>query len=400
MSIEQDDHYVAAVPGLELRKALACHKPGYFERARNRKRWLSVLGGVALSLAGAAVVAGVGPRWLTIPLGALAGVTLILGEWAWRKTQFCPACGARTKSPLEKKSGTWCDGCNRLNNPANLTLPHLPTLELINFDAAAWAMGPSADPIAKLLWEIVFISVYDDLTEIVFQTDSVLVRCADSYRAIDASADVCARLVRLLQFYAGVDPADSRPATARWELNEPCQRLPADVAFEPTDHGAQVVIRMPDNRHSERRAALAPELEAKFQAMKAAEDAALQAEIAARPPDLRLPHQGYRFRAIREMDVKLVILDAKDVKSLEAYEIHGDLCHVAKGEVLVLEYEPDPATTVCCHLKPQRYGRLERRFVPRKMRDFGPYRGYLLCVKYGQLAADFQWMIPAEKPAA
>ncbi len=119
-------------------------------------------------------------------------------------------------------------------------------------------------------------------------------------------------------------------------------------------------------------------------------DAALEGEIARRPAHVRLPHKGGRFRALRETHADLVTW--MRLAHLEGMQLPIDVeaCLVPAGEVLRLDYEPDPAKSTHCTLVPERYQELESRLVAARWRAEGDYSGYGLSIAYLSLDADFE----------
>src|SRR5690606_14003059 len=79
-------------------------------------------------------------------------------------------------------------------------------------------------------------------------------------------------------------------------------------------------------------------------------DRQLNEKIASRPADLRLPHKGCRFRAIRNtvVDVATYLRSAEDL--FIPIEIQQDA--IPQGEIIRLEYDPDPSESTHCSLVP------------------------------------------------
>lgn len=62
------------------------------------------------------------------------------------------------------------------------------------------------------------------------------------------------------------------------------------------------------------------------------------------------------------------------------------------GEVVKLDYEPDPSKSTCCKVIPEDYARVEARCIDTKTKKDRDYRGYELSVSYLQLDKDFDWL--------
>lgn len=112
---------------------------------------------------------------------------------------------------------------------------------------------------------------------------------------------------------------------------------------------------------------------------------AVRREVAVRPKGLRLPRKGNRFRAIRDIEVHVGIW---------FHAPYSSSCRgvIPKGEILRLDYDPDPSETTGCTLAPERYDDLEEQLVDSAARSDGPYSGYTLSVSYVELDRDFEWL--------
>jgi len=87
-----------------------------------------------------------------------------------------------------------------------------------------------------------------------------------------------------------------------------------------------------------------------------AEEERLKEAIAQRPSGLRLPHRGFRFRALRDVCVD-VVASLRTLDSVSPFEVKPGV--VTKEEVLRLDYEPPHAKSIQCSLVPERYDELE-----------------------------------------
>jgi hypothetical protein len=114
-------------------------------------------------------------------------------------------------------------------------------------------------------------------------------------------------------------------------------------------------------------------------------NAALQREIARRPPGLRLPSKGGRFQAVRDLDVRVRT-------AFMAPRSSGCRGVLPAGEVLALDYDPDPTSTTGVWLRPERYRALESVLVEKALRDEPSYDGYSISMSYEQLDKDFEWL--------
>ena len=122
----------------------------------------------------------------------------------------------------------------------------------------------------------------------------------------------------------------------------------------------------------------------------------LKEEISRRPADLRLPHEGERFRAMRDTTVEVAINFRVEQGLDVPIKIQQDV--VSEGEVFWLDYEPVPAETTHCILVPERYKELEKSFVSPQWRENKAYVGFELSVSYVQLDEDFEWLTATGKP--
>jgi hypothetical protein len=115
----------------------------------------------------------------------------------------------------------------------------------------------------------------------------------------------------------------------------------------------------------------------------------LKRAICRRPVGLRLPHKGFLFRALQDVQIELIVsLWISDVST----PVSVEPCTVSRGEVLGLHYEPPHLTTTHCGLVAERYDELEILLVDEEMRKMGNYAGYFFNVSYLQLDRDFEWM--------
>lgn len=127
-------------------------------------------------------------------------------------------------------------------------------------------------------------------------------------------------------------------------------------------------------------------------------DADLRAEIAKRPRALRLPRQGTRFQASCNVEADLVTNYRPQDFPFE-FPIDIRLATIPKGELLLLDYEPDPSHSTHCMLTPERYGHLEGRLVEERYTKDRDYSGYKFSVSYTQLDANFEWLVADNEPA-
>lgn len=102
---------------------------------------------------------------LAFGTASLSFVYLVLGEWSWRNTGFCSACGAKIYSPRLSwppswELDTWCDGCGRLVNEDAILLG---STELIAVDAYADVPEPSTRLVGALLM-LALVSRADSIT--------------------------------------------------------------------------------------------------------------------------------------------------------------------------------------------------------------------------------------------
>src|SRR5262245_61224697 len=102
------------------------------------------------------------------------------------------------------------------------------------------------------------------------------------------------------------------------------------------------------------------------------------------PPGLRFPHQGQRFRLRSSLGVAVGIW-------FNAPWSSGCTATLQAGEILLLNYEPDPGQTTGVSLIPERYDELEASLVPDKLRHAGPYSGYTVGISYVDLNRCFDW---------
>jgi hypothetical protein len=124
-------------------------------------------------------------------------------------------------------------------------------------------------------------------------------------------------------------------------------------------------------------------------------DRQLKEEIASRPVNLRLPHRGFRFRAVCDTVVDVVTyLRGCEEGVFLPIEIRQGA--IPRGEIIRLDYEPDLSESTHCSLIPERYEELERFFVKNKFRKEAEYSGFRFSVPYLQLDKDFEWLERSE----
>ncbi|MEN6451297.1 MAG: hypothetical protein ABFC96_12465 [Thermoguttaceae bacterium] len=120
-------------------------------------------------------------------------------------------------------------------------------------------------------------------------------------------------------------------------------------------------------------------------------DPDLLEEIAKRPPKTRLPHRGGKFRSLADTEVGVWTLHwmpGQESPSPMFYEQHT----LPKGQVVQLDYEPDPARSTHCTLMPEDRAGLEDRLVDSKDKKHRDYRGYQIQVSYIELDKNFEWL--------
>jgi len=119
-------------------------------------------------------------------------------------------------------------------------------------------------------------------------------------------------------------------------------------------------------------------------------DPEIVAEVAKRPPGLRLPHCGGRFRA--RVDTPVQVWRLSYMPSGPVPMLIDEEHVLCKGEVVRLDYEPDPSRSTRCKVVPENYARVEAHCIDANAKKDRDYRGYELTVSYVQLDADFDWL--------
>jgi hypothetical protein len=120
-------------------------------------------------------------------------------------------------------------------------------------------------------------------------------------------------------------------------------------------------------------------------------DRRIEEEIANRPAGLRLPHKGFRFRVSRETVVDLATyLRTREADVFLPIEIKKHT--LLRGQIIRLDYEPDPSGSTHCCLVPETYEKLEWSLVDPKFRDDHDYSHFNFSISYLQLAAEFEWL--------
>jgi hypothetical protein len=120
-------------------------------------------------------------------------------------------------------------------------------------------------------------------------------------------------------------------------------------------------------------------------------DPDLLAEIAKRPTTTRLPHLGARFRAFGDTDVDVWILHLCPGRD-EPMPMGIERRVLPKGEVVRIDYEPDPSRSTGCTLVAEDREGLEDHVVDPKEKKHRDYRGYNISLSYAQLDKDFEWL--------
>jgi hypothetical protein len=119
-------------------------------------------------------------------------------------------------------------------------------------------------------------------------------------------------------------------------------------------------------------------------------DPDILAEVAKRPPTTRLPHCGNRFRALRDTDVDVQVMCS--FPNGDRFPTSIDKCALPKGEIVRLDYEPEPSRSTHCTLIPENYEELEGRCVDSKHRKDRDYAGYRIVLSYIELDKGFEWL--------
>jgi hypothetical protein len=122
-------------------------------------------------------------------------------------------------------------------------------------------------------------------------------------------------------------------------------------------------------------------------------EAAIEGDIQRRPKDMRLPHGGTRFRAVRSVTVDgatyVRVADTDAVVPLHVWR-----GAIEKDDVISLNYEPPIEASTHCSLLPDRYDHYEAAFVESRFREDPGYIGYAFSISYVQLDDDFEWLPP------
>jgi hypothetical protein len=115
------------------------------------------------------------------------------------------------------------------------------------------------------------------------------------------------------------------------------------------------------------------------------------AAITQRPPGLRLPHRGGRFRALADLDLKVATLHKFPFSDTPSW-MGVDHRVLPKDEIVRLDYEPDPSRSTACHVLPENFAGLKDRLTDPRWKKHRDYAGYQVLVSYEQLDKDFQWL--------
>jgi hypothetical protein len=122
-------------------------------------------------------------------------------------------------------------------------------------------------------------------------------------------------------------------------------------------------------------------------------DQKVKAEIAKRPSSLRLPHQGFRFRALLSTNVDIITYLGDSIYPQLRLAMDIRKIEVKQGDEFVLEYEPNHDNSIACALRPQNYQLYEDTFIEASYKDDINYKGYCISVSYIQLDKDFEWIL-------
>jgi hypothetical protein len=119
-------------------------------------------------------------------------------------------------------------------------------------------------------------------------------------------------------------------------------------------------------------------------------DPEVQAKVTERPRGLRLPHRAGRFRA--RADVEVCVQHLLSLGGNKPFAINSRWSVIPGGEILRLDYEPDPSRSTHCTLLPENYRGLEPQVTYPEMKKDRDYAGYNIFISYDQLAAEFEWL--------
>lgn len=356
---------------------------GYRRAALQRRLVLIAVGVTAAVVSGGLLVVG----RLSLMHALLGmGLPLVLAaavEWFWRHTGFCNHCGARTKSPVPETHLIWCPACQDLIDSAAIVMGSVGQFDLTGPDYVN-----HKDPMVQCLWQTILLACTDNATELRFEPgegtyDVRVVVDGQAYDLVPPPSWIAFPIAQTMKAIAGLDLTlcDKRQE-GRLDILPGWQHIATDVIIEPTPFGPKVVLLFRNNN--------IVELHAAAQARLAKIDADLKAEIARRPPGLRLPGKGSRFRALRDVDIEVCVNFRTGDDSV--VPIHIERVVVPRGEILRLDCEPDTSESTHCIVTPERYDQLESAFVDPKFRKDSDYSGYSLSVSYVQLDADFEWL--------
>jgi hypothetical protein len=117
----------------------------------------------------------------------------------------------------------------------------------------------------------------------------------------------------------------------------------------------------------------------------------IASEISRRPPDLRLPSAGMRFKAAQDIDIQgatyLQLPMSDGIVPIDTWNLV-----LVEGDVVYLCYQPQVQASTHCSLIAERYEYYEARCVKQDLVVDPGYVGFAFSISYLQLDQSFVWL--------
>ncbi len=190
--------------------------------------------------------------WLTKAVAPIAGMvmvgTSILGiaaiGWLSLCTEFCPICGARTKSAWTRLKRVWCPGCEHLNDPQQILVDDSKVLDLTRPEYLY-----HRDPLPRFVAITVLLAICEKAREVRFEPGK------DAYNVIVAHGDeafeltpppsfIRFRVAQTVKAIAGLDLSNrGKTQEGHISIRVRDRTIPTDVLVQPTEFGEKVEFR-------------------------------------------------------------------------------------------------------------------------------------------------------------
>jgi len=181
----------------------------------------------------------------TVGITVLA-LPLVVTEWSWRHSRFCPHCGAWAKKPRARTAYIWCPACHGLCDPAEISSEPVG-----QFDITSPRIPSQIDPVLKL-FDVCLLAAIEGCSEVVRfepEENAFEIRSESqgkTYTWVPPPDWMHIPIAQAVKTIAGLDLALSdQRQTGHIDFHCGGHHIPADVIVEPAGFGEKVILQFP-----------------------------------------------------------------------------------------------------------------------------------------------------------